>query len=99
MTGDTSPSRCPFSCSASMPSDAIPSLARCQGGAHGNLVYAVADDQTVITIAKILKHAGAARDGVRRLVPMHLSASRSLATGRLDCAEQEARRAAPAASG
>jgi hypothetical protein len=28
---------------------------------HGNLIYAVADDQTVITIAKILQHAGAVR--------------------------------------
>ena len=28
---------------------------------RGNLIYAVADDQTVITIAKILQHAGAVR--------------------------------------
>jgi hypothetical protein len=28
---------------------------------HGNLIYAVADDQTVITLAKILQHAGAVR--------------------------------------
>jgi len=28
---------------------------------HGNLIYAVANDQTVITIAKILQHAGAVR--------------------------------------
>lgn len=28
---------------------------------HGNLIYAVADDQTVVTIAKILQHAGAVR--------------------------------------
>ncbi len=28
---------------------------------HGNLIYAVAEDQTVVTIAKILQHAGAVR--------------------------------------
>ncbi len=28
---------------------------------HGNLIYAVADDQTVITLARILQHAGAVR--------------------------------------
>jgi hypothetical protein len=44
-----------------MPSEAIPSLTKCQGEAHGNLIYAVADDHPVITIAKILQHAGAVR--------------------------------------